>query len=248
MNKAYEIKKDFYWVGAIDWGLRDFHGYLTEKGSTYNAFLLMDEEITLFDTVKAPFTEELIDRISSIIDPSKIDNIVINHVEMDHSGALPHLIDRIKPKSIICPEKGKQALIDHFGREDWPYKVLKKENFLVLGKRSVRFIETPMLHWPDSMFSYIQEERILLSSDAFGQHYATSERFDDEVEYGELMLQTAKYYANILLPYSHLVGKLVEKLNNLNLDIEMIAPDHGLMWRKNIGEVISVSTQSGVRD
>lgn len=238
MNKASQIKKDIYWVGAIDWDLRDFHGYSTEKGSTYNSYLLLDEKVTLFDTVKAPFVEELFERITDVIDPAKIKYIVVNHVEMDHSGALPVAIERIKPEKIICSAKAKEAMIAHFHRTDWPFHVVKTGDVVSLGKKNIKFIETPMIHWPDSMFSYIPEEKLLISSDAFGQHWATSERFDVDVDHSELMHQLSKYYANIILPLSGLVQKLLKAVTDMKLDIQMIAPDHGLIWTKKIGDVL----------
>lgn len=235
---ATEIKKDIYWVGALDWNIRDFHGYSTYKGTTYNAYLIKDEKITLFDTVKKEFKNDLLHHIYQIIDPEKIDYLVINHVEMDHSGSLPLLIDRIKPEKIFCSPMGKKALLEHFHREDWPYEVVKSGDSISLGSRTVHFLETRMLHWPDSMFSYIPEDKLLISSDAFGQHWTTSERFDDEVDNHELMQHAAKYYANILLLFSPLVQKLLETVKEMGLEIDMIAPDHGLIWRKNPMQII----------
>lgn len=228
---ATEIKKGIYWVGAIDWTLRDFHGYTTEKGSTYNAYLLVDEKVTLFDTVKLPYAEEMLARIREIIDPSRIDYVVVNHAEMDHSGSLPLLCDLAHPEKIFCSGPCVSALTDHFHKE-MPLVPVKEGDAVSTGKHTIRFIETKMLHWPESMFSYIPEEKLLISSDAFGQHYATSERFDDEVDASMLEYQAAKYYANILLPYSQLVTRLLEKIGKLGIEIDMIAPDHGLIWRK----------------
>jgi flavorubredoxin len=233
-----EIKDGVYWVGALDWNVRDFHGYSTPKGTTYNAFLVMDEKIALFDTVKKPFKHDLIDSISKIIDPAKIDYLVVNHVEMDHSGAAPDIVELVRPDKIICSSMGKKALMDHYGRTDWPYHVVETGHTLDLGKRTVSFLETRMLHWPDSMMSYIPEEKLLLSSDGFGQHWATSQRFDDEVDASELFGHAAKYYANILLLFSPLVRKLIAKVTEMGLDIDMIAPDHGLIWRKDPAGII----------
>jgi flavorubredoxin len=235
---ALEIKKDVYWVGAIDWNIREFHGYSTYQGTTYNAFLVTGDKTILFDTVKKPFTRELLKNIGEIIDPSKIDYIVANHAEMDHTGALPEVIDRVKPEKLICSTLCKKALIDHFHREDWPYQTMKTGDSLDLGKRTVQFIETRMLHWPDSMFSYLKEDKLLISSDAFGQHWATSERFSDEVDASTLNVHAAKYYANILLPFSSLVQKLLSQVKEIGLEIDMIATDHGLIWRSNPGAII----------
>jgi len=233
-----EIKKDLYWVGAVDWEIRDFHGYSTKKGTTYNAFLAMDEKVTLFDTVKKPFRSDLLHNLRRVTDPGRIDYLVINHVEMDHSGCLPELVETVRPEKIFCSAMGKKAMVEHFHREDWPYEVVKTGDVIRLGKRSVQFLETRMLHWPDSMFSYIPEDRLLISSDAFGQHWATSERFDDEVESHELFMHAAKYYGNILLLYSALVQKLLQTVQGMGISLDMIAPDHGLIWRSQPQKIL----------
>lgn len=233
-----EIKKNVYWVGALDWNIRDFHGYSTPKGTTYNAYLVIDEKITLFDTVKKPFRDELVRCISQIIDPARIDYLVVNHVEMDHSGAIPDMVELIKPEKVFCSPMGKKALLDHYNRPDWPYEVVESGRTLKLGEKTVSFLETRMLHWPDSMMSYIPEDKLLFTSDGFGQHWATSQRFDDEVEETELFAHAAKYYANILLLFSPLVQKLIAKVQEMGIEIDMIAPDHGLIWRSNPGGII----------
>ncbi len=235
---SVEIKDGVYWVGGIDWNIRDFHGYSTLKGTTYNAFLVMDEKVTLFDTVKKGFKEDLVRRISSVVDPKKIDYIVVNHVEMDHSSCLPEIMEICRPSKLFCSSRGKQALLQHYHRADWPYEVVGTGSEVKLGRRSVQFLETRMLHWPDSMFSYLPGERLLISSDAFGQHWATSERFDDEVQQWELMEHAAKYYANILLLYSPLVQNLLKTVGEMGLQIDMIAPDHGLIWRTDPGKIL----------
>jgi flavorubredoxin len=236
--KITEIKKDIYWVGAVDWTIRDFHGYSTEKGSTYNAYLLKDEKTTLFDTVRVSKKSDLRDHLTALVDPAKIDYMVVNHVEMDHSGSLPEIVDLVKPEKLFCSAMGKKALLDHFNREDWPYEVVAPGQKISLGRRSVQFIETRMLHWPDSMFSYIPEEQLLISSDAFGQHWATSERFDDEVDLSELMSHAGKYYSNILWLFSPLVKKLLASVKEMGIKIDMIAPDHGLIWRSHGGKIL----------
>ncbi len=233
-----EIKKDIHWVGAVDWDVRDFHGYSTEKGTSYNAFLALDEKVTLFDTVKKPFRSEFFHNLRSLTPLEKIDYVVVNHVEMDHTGCLPELLEAARPEKLFCSPMGKKALLQHFHRDDWPFEVVKSGDTLSLGRKTVQFLETRMLHWPDSMFSYIPEERLLLSSDAFGQHWASSERFNDQVDAKELMLHAAKYYANILLLYSPFVQKLLAEVGAMNLDIDMIAPDHGLIWRSRPGEIL----------
>ena len=238
-----ELAKGIYWVGAIDWDVRDFHGYSTYQGTTYNAFLIIDEKVTLFDTVKSSHKDEMLRNLRAVIDPKKIDYIVVNHVEMDHSGSLPALMELIQPEKLICSPMGHKAILDHFHRPDWPYEVVKTGSEISLGQRTIQFLETRMLHWPDSMFSYIKEDGILFSSDAFGQHYATSERFDDQVDMAEVMHQSAKYYANILYLYAPLIKKLLATVAEMKLDIKMIAPDHGVIWRSHMGKIIAAYDQ-----
>jgi flavorubredoxin len=229
--KPVEVKKGVYWVGAVDWDIRDFHGYSTYKGTSYNAYLVVDEKVTLFDTVKKGFAGDLLHRVRNIIDPKRIDYLVVNHVEMDHSGSLLEVVKEIEPEKVFCSPMGHKNLLAHFHAPDLPYEIVKSGDTLNLGSRTVHFLETRMLHWPDSMFSYIPEDKLLISSDAFGLHWATSERFDDQVDQAELMSHAAKYYANILLLYSPLVQKLLAQVKQMNLDIDTIAPDHGVIWR-----------------
>ena len=236
--KKIELTKNVYWVGAIDWLTRDFHGYSTNRGTTYNAYLIIDEKVTLIDTVKKPYRSELMHHIRNIIDPKKIDYIVVNHVEMDHSGSLPEVVKEVNPEKIICSKMGQKALLKHFHQEDWPYHVVTPGEDISLGEKTLSFLETRMLHWPDSMFTYIKEDQILFSSDAFGEHLATSERFDDEVNFDVLMHESTKYYANILTLYSPLVKKLLAKVAEMNLPIKMIAPDHGVVWRSHIDKIL----------
>ena len=237
--KPVELKKGIYWVGAVDWNIRDFHGYSTYEGTTYNSYLMVDDKITLFDAVKKEHFSTLMAHISQIVDPAKIDYLVVNHVEPDHSGSLPMLMEIIKPETLFCSEMGYKALIGHFHNNDWPYKVVKSGDEVMLGKRKVIFQETRMLHWPDSMFAYLPEEKLLISNDAFGEHLATVERFDDEVDQHRLMHQCAKYYANIIWPYSGLVQKLIKALGELKWEVDMIAPDHGVIWRKDPAKIIA---------
>jgi len=233
-----ELSKNVYWVGAIDWLTRDFHGYSTNRGTTYNAYLIIDEKVTLIDTVKAGYRSDLMHRIRNIIDPKKIDYLIVNHVEMDHSGSLPEVMKAIEPEKVICSKMGHKALLKHFHQEDWPYHIVTPGEEMSLGEKTLNFLETRMLHWPDSMFTYIKEDQILFSSDAFGEHLATSERFDDEVNQDVLMFEATKYYANILTLYSPLVKKLIAKVAEMELPIKMIAPDHGVIWRGNPGKII----------
>lgn len=235
---AVKVSENVYWVGAIDWNIRDFHGYQTNRGTTYNAYLILADKITLIDTVKKPFVEEMFERIKSVVDPSEIKYIISNHAEMDHSGGLPWIIDKVKPEKIFASEMGAKALADHFhmNREIIPVKDSEK---LSLGNRDLIFIETKMLHWPDSMFTYFADDEVLFSQDAFGMHLATSERFADEIDGNIMEWEGAKYFANILLPFSPLVMKLLERAKTLPVKIGIIAPDHGPIWRKNIDKIIN---------
>ncbi len=233
------VKENIFWVGAVDWDMRYFHGpiYGTHRGTTYNSYLIMDEKVTLVDTVYAPFAGEMLARIRKLIDPSRIDYIVINHVETDHSGALPELMKLAPGAKIFCTARGKEGLFKHyFG--DWDYRVVETGTTLSLGKHTLSFIEAPMLHWPDSMFTYVKEEALLMPNDAFGQHLAGNFRFDDQVENKLVMEEASRYYANILYPLSSLVLKKLEEVNALNIPISMIAPAHGVIWRDNPGQII----------
>ncbi len=233
--KPIKIKEGIYWVGGIDWDLRNFHGYLTQRGSTYNSYLIIDEKITLIDNVKYYLAEELIDRISVIIDPSKIDYIIQNHIEMDHTGSLTNMKKLCPNAKIFASPKGVEGLQKHF-KQNWDFQIVKSGDVLELGKRSLHFVQTPMVHWPDNMVSYCPEEKILFSNDAFGQHIASSERFDDEYPFNIMMHEAGKYYANIVLPYGLQVQKALEVVGGL--DIEIICPSHGLIWRSQIPEII----------
>ena len=236
--KAIEIAKDVFWVGAIDWNIRDFHGYSTKHGTTYNAYLIMDEKITLIDTVKKEFADELIANISQIVDPKKIDYVISNHTEMDHSGGLARVMHKIgDDKPLYCSKMGHKNLPMHFPHK-WNYQPVENGGRLNVGKRTLTFMETRMLHWPDSMFTYAIEDKILFSSDAFGQHYAGLDRFDDQVG-DAIMPHALKYFANILLLYSPLILKLVDKVAEMGLAIEMICPDHGIIWRQDPSKIIN---------
>ena len=234
LNKI-EIKPDVYWVGAIDWGLRSFHGYNTPRGTTYNSYLIIDNKITLIDTVKNYLYNEMLNRIKEIIDPSKIDYIVSNHVEMDHSGSITKLLEICPKAQILTSTRGEKGLSLHY-KKDLNMKVVNSGDKLNIGKRTLTFFHIPMVHWPDSMVTYIADDKLLLPNDAFGQHIASTERFDDELEWGILKEEAAKYYANIVMPYSDQVKKALETLTKL--DINMIAPSHGIIWKKHIPNIL----------
>ena len=235
--KPIEIADGIYSVGVVDWNIRDFHGYSTYKGTTYNSYLVVDDKITLVDAVKKEFADELIGNISQIVDPKKIEYMVSNHTEMDHSGGLARVMHRIgEDKPLYCSKMGHKALSAHFPQK-WNYMPVENGGELRLGKNSLTFMETRMLHWPDSMFSYVKEQNLLFSSDAFGQHYAGPEKFDDEIG-DDILPHAMKYFGNILLPYAPLVLKLVQKVTDMGLAIDTICPDHGVIWRKDPSKII----------
>lgn len=233
--KARKLREGIYWVGGIDWNLRNFHGYMTQRGSTYNAYLIIDEKITLIDNVKYYLYEEMISRISEIIDPSKIDILVQNHVEMDHSGGMPRLMELLPNATIYTNANGIKGLKAHY-KKDWKFQEVKTGDSISLGKRSLHFVTTPMVHWPDNMVSYCPEEKILFSNDAFGQHISSSERLDTEYPLTIIMEEAKKYYANIVLPYSKQVQKVLDQASGL--DIEMICPSHGIIWTEHIPQIV----------
>lgn len=238
--KAVEITKGVYWVGAIDWSVRNFHGYTTDRGATYNAYLIIDDKITLIDTVKALFADELLERVKSVVDPEKIDYVVSNHVEMDHSGALPQVMKECKNATIVTSSPaGVKGLMAHYG--EYNYMPVKANDTICLGSRTLAFVPTPMVHWPDNMVTYCPEEKILFSNDAFGQHYASSGRFDDEEDLEIVMQEAKKYYANIVMPYSKQASRAVEVTKGLELS--MIATSHGVIWRSHIKEILEAYTQ-----
>jgi len=238
-----KLAEGVYWVGVIDWNIRNFHGYSTHLGSTYNAYLVVDEKIALIDTVKAPFYDEMLARVKEIVALDDIDYVVSNHVEMDHSGSLPMIMRDARKAKLITLEKFGEGGLKKTFHSDWPMETVKEGSELNLGKRKIVFIPTPMLHWPDSMCSYLAEDRILFSMDAFGQHLATSSRFDDEVGLDVIMPQAAKYYANILMPFGDLIVWAVDKLGGLQIDT--IAPSHGIIWRSHIKTIVGAYASWG---
>ncbi len=233
------LKDGIFWVGVVDWNIRDFHGYITRRGSTYNAYLIEDEKTALVDTVKAAFCNELIEHISEHTSLDKLDYIVVNHVEMDHSSSLPTIAKLATNAKILASARGKEELIKHYGSEFERVEVVKSGDTLKLGKKTLTFLEAPMLHWPDSMFTYLIEDKVLMPNDAFGQHLASSGRFDDEVDEKVLMEEAVTYYANILTPFSPLIVKKIQEVVAMKLPIDMIAPSHGIIWRKDPMKIVN---------
>jgi len=235
--ETIEIADGIYSVGVTDWNIRDFHGYSTDLGTTYNSFLIVDEKTVLIDTVKEGFADQLFDNIARVVDPKQIDLVISNHTEMDHTGSLARVMHRIgEDKPVYCSKMGHKNLAKHF-RQQWNYRPVANAEELNIGKRTLTFLETRMIHWPDSMFTYLKEDKILFSSDGFGQHYAGPEKFDDQV--GDAIMHHAKkYFANILMLYSTHIQKLLDNVMGLGLEFKMICPDHGIIWRQDPAKII----------
>jgi anaerobic nitric oxide reductase flavorubredoxin len=235
-----ELKEGVYWVGFVDWNIKKFHGheYSTHRGTTYNAYLIVDEKIALVDTVWGPYSQQLIENIKKIIDIKKIDYVIANHAETDHSGGLPELMKLIPDATVVVSEKGNESIFKHY-HENWKFKVVKSGESISLGKNNLVFVAAPMLHWPDSMFTYLTGKNILMPNDAFGMHYASSGRFNDEVDMIEVYQEAIKFYANILTPFSDLVIRKIEEFKKLNIPVDIIAPSHGIIWRKDPLQIVN---------
>lgn len=240
--KGTEIKPDIYWVGAIDWAVRDFHGYMIPNGTTYNNYLILDEDVTLVDTVKREFGEVSFRTVKDLVDPSRIRNLVVNHVESDHAGSLGYFMQHMPGVSIYITEKGRQVIERFFDISGWDIHVVQTGDTLNCGRYTLEFIETPMIHWPDSMMTFVHGAGLLISQDSFGQHLATASRFDDEfavcASQADLDHAVVDYYANILMPFGKIIKGKIKAIEDMGVPIEMIAPDHGVIWRQDPGWVI----------
>lgn len=234
-----ELKDNVYWVGGTDWIVRNLHGYelSTHRGTTFNSYIIKDEKVVLIDTVWEPLTDMFLEHIREIIDPREIDYIVVNHAEPDHSGALSTILEYCPNATVIVSKKGLESTKKHY-HKDWNFKVVGTGDKINIGQNDLIFIEASMIHWPDSMFTYLTGKNILFSNDAFGQHFASSDIFNDTVDKAEVEQEAIKYYANILTPFSKFVAKKIEELKKMNLPIDMIAPAHGIIWRKNPMDIV----------
>ncbi|WP_430885002.1 anaerobic nitric oxide reductase flavorubredoxin [Fusibacter sp. JL216-2] len=236
---GFKLTDHVTWVGKIDWELKKFHGeeYSTDRGSSYNAYLVRDEKTVLIDTVWLPYDDEFVAKLKKEIDLKDIDYIIANHSEVDHSGALPELLREIPDTPVYCTANGAKMLKAHY-HEDWNFVEVKTGDKLNLGSREIIFVEAPMLHWPDSMFSYLTGDNILFSNDAFGQHFASEMMYNSKVDQAELYQEALKYYANILTPFSPLVTKKIKEVLAFNLPVDMIAPSHGIIWKDDPAQII----------
>ncbi|NBG88663.1 anaerobic nitric oxide reductase flavorubredoxin [Isachenkonia alkalipeptolytica] len=236
---GFKINEHVKWVGNIDWDLRKFHGeeYSAHRGSSYNSYLIEDEKTALIDTVWAPFSEAFVQNLKKEIDLRKIDYIILNHGEIDHSGGLVDLMKEIPDTPIYCTANAVKSLKGQF-HQDWNFVQVKTGDTLSLGTRTLTFVEARMLHWPDSMMTYMDQDNILFSNDAFGQHYASSEMYNDTVDQGELFQEAIKYYANILTPFSKLVENKINELLAMGIPVDMICPSHGVIWKENPLQIV----------
>ncbi len=236
---AVELAKGVYWVGFVDWTLRHFHGHelSTHRGSSYNAYLIIDDKTVLVDTVWGPYADRLLENVSEIIDPSKIDIVVANHAEVDHSGGLPKVIQAAPQATLIVSKRGRES-VEGYYHQPWNFRTVQTGDRLNIGKRELVFVEAPMLHWPDSMFTYLTGDNILFSNDAFGQHYSSAGRYNSDVDQTELYEEALKYYANILTPFSSAVTRKIEEVLALNLPLNIIAPSHGIIWKDNPLQIV----------
>jgi flavorubredoxin len=225
-----------FWVGFIDWSVRDFHGYTTERGSTYNAYLVKAQKVALIDAVKGAYAEDMLSAVKSHVALESVDYIVCNHAEPDHAGGLPAVVKACPRAEVVCNAKCKDALEHHFDCSSWKFHVVADAEALSLGDKTLQFFDTPMVHWPESMATYLVEDAVLFSMDAFGQHYASTHRFDDEADLCEVMQEAKTYYANIVLPLGRSVAATLARLGTLKLSI--VAPSHGVIWRSHFSEIL----------
>lgn len=232
-----ELLPGIDWVGFIDWNVRDFHSYNTHRGATYNAYLIRDRKTALVDAVKAPYVDDLLRNLGTLTTPASIDYVVCNHGEPDHSGGLPKVMAALPQATLVCASRCRDTLAMYYDTAAWKVQVVATGDTISLGRRTLEFIETPMVHWPDSMFTFVREDKLLFSMDAFGQHLASSERFDDELPLAVVMDEAKTYYANIVMPYGRQVAKTLKEA--AGLDIAMIAPSHGVVWRRHIPHILS---------
>jgi flavorubredoxin len=231
------LRDNIHWVGYVDDDVRDFHGYDTLHGTTYNAYLVRDRQTALVDTVKAPYGERLLRNVAAAVDPAQIDYVVCNHAEPDHSGGLPQVMAACPNATLVCDKRCAAALAQHYNTANWKTRLVASGETLSLGRCTLKFLETPMVHWPESMFTYVPEEKLLFSMDAFGQHYACAQRFDDELPLETLLGEAKAYYANIIMPYGKAVATVLGQV--AGWEIDTIAPSHGLIWRRHVPEILA---------
>ncbi|MCJ8343618.1 MAG: MBL fold metallo-hydrolase [Cetobacterium sp.] len=240
MKKFINVTPNVKWVGVVDQDARKFHGeeLSVNHGSSYNSYLIREDKIVLIDGVKATFSREWIEKLKEEIDLNKIDYLILNHCEPDHSGSIPDLVDEIPNVPIYCTQKAREILEAYYGKRDWNFNIVKSGDNLSIGNKNLVFLEMKMLHWPDSMLTYLLEDQILFSNDAFGEHYGANELFDDMVEEDILKYECLKYYACILSPFSKLIKLKLQEIEKMGLKFKIICPSHGVIWRKNPNGIV----------
>ncbi|MFW6159484.1 MAG: flavodoxin domain-containing protein [Planctomycetota bacterium] len=236
---AVELAEKVHWVGVVDWALKHFHGHelSTHRGSTYNAYVIRDEKTALVDTVWGPFAGEFVENVRAVVDPAEIDYVIANHGEPDHSGSLPAIMRLCPDATLVVSKRGADSIPGYY-HEDWDLQPVETGDTIALGDRELTFVEAPMLHWPDTMFTYLSPDAILMPNDAFGQHYATAFRFNDQVNQDELWEEALKYYANILTPFSKQVIRKIDELLGMGIPVNVIAPSHGVIWRDEPMQIV----------
>jgi flavorubredoxin len=236
---------DVFWVGSIDWAVRDFHGLDTPRGTTYNAYLVRGARNALVDTVKAEFADALLENVAVVLGQgrpdaaapaARLDYVVVNHAELDHAGALPRVLQAHPAATVVCNAKCRAALAGHFDTAAWKFQVVAEGDALDLGRHRLEFYDTPMVHWPESMWTYLADQRLLFSMDVFGQHLAGGPRLEDEMPLETLLDEAKTYFANILSPYLKAVATSLQKIRPLAID--MIAPSHGFVWRSAVPRIL----------
>ncbi len=237
---AIQVKESTYWVGVQDWNLREFHGptFHIPNGTTYNAYLIIDEEITLIDIVEHEFFEVFYKKIQSLIGDKPITNLIINHTEPDHSSSFIRLLEKYPNINVYCSKNGANFMNKQYGIEYDKYNIVETGSRISIGKNTLEFIDMKMLHWPDSIATYMKEENILFSNDAFGQHIASTKIFDEAHRIDVSLYEAKKYYANIIMPMANILQRKLEEIKRMNLEIDVIAPSHGIIWRKYVNEIL----------
>lgn len=239
MKQAVKITENIYWVGVHDFNCRHFHGAMfpIEEGTTYNAYLIVDEEITVIDTVEEEFMDIMFERIRSVIKDRQVDHIIVQHAEPDHSGGFMKFMEAYPNAHPYASNAGVNIMMKQYFKE-YPYRKVKTLDQICTGKYTLSFIEMPLIHWPDNMMTYVKEARVLFSNDAFGQHIASYDLYDDAHGLDKCIGKAKDYYANIVMPYGDKVVKKLLDIKEMKLKLDMIAPAHGVIWRTYIQEIL----------
>ncbi len=235
--KGRLVRNNIYMVGVQDWGRRLFDSLIPlPDGTSYNSYLIKGSEKTaIIDTVDPPFEEEYLGNLEGV---DKVDYIITLHSEQDHSGSIPVLMQKYPQAEVICSPKAKDLLIEHLLIPENKIRTMEDGETLSLGDKSLRFIHTPWVHWPETMVAYMPEERILFSCDFLGSHWTTSDLYAND--HPEILLAAKRYYAEIMMPFRSMIRSNLQKIGKL--DIELVAPSHGPIW-DNPSTIIDAYTE-----